>query len=393
MRKLLIILLLAFATTISAIAIQIPESEISENRDGRQLIIRTFTLTTDENPESLIKYDFERDGHMYSFFSIVQEPTEFERRKVHSETVTLESGTGDLAEILRMFDTTISFDDGEYSGTLFLDHTSIRTEAAGYRTRTFTTSTTRTIEGLERNDPSLVPRTTVHNGVTLNLQSIEWIAQGGTIGSSLEPTQFTAIASYSAQTSRRVPDGHITTAIYSGEIASSGISSIIYTVTYVGEPIVIVTEPEPEIETEHEPEAESLYGNEETQGTNAFPLIGYLVIVGLILAVLAFAVATWLHYSKNTKVYSLINDGNEFELIGKLRITAKKLLIDLQSMRSYPPEAAVIEIKASAARKLYGRLIKIQLRDGAATHMIEQAGNGNYIFTVATSTVEGDIPK
>jgi len=381
MRRLIIILITAFAITINAAALHVPDIDVSENRDGRQLIIKTFSLLPSEDPEALIEEPFRREGFDYSFVSIVKYEKLFESKETHSETVTVETASDDLGEILGALDALIPYDDGTYSGKLALDHTTLRTEATGYSTRNYTVSDTKTYEGLDRNDPNFIPRTTVKNGVTLALQNIDWAPQGTAIsGDSLVVTQYMATASYSAGTSRRVADGYVTTAVYSGEIVSSGIDSIVYTVTYIGEPIPS-PEPMPEPEPAQEPEPEP-----EPDNDDSFAAI-LRICAGMLLLILT-AIALYFILRNNTKIYATDSSEDEYELIGKQRISPRELMIDLLGCDRYPEGTAVIAIKRLTARRLFGRIIKIRLRNGSTTHMVEQVGNADYMFSVST-TEEG----
>lgn len=266
MRRILAFLTIAAALSIGASAAFIPDSEVCENRDGRQLIIKEFSLPPADNPEQLIEEPFEREGFAYAYSSIVKEEKPFESRMERSETLTVETESDDLSEILAVLDRTIDYNDGAYSGTLRLDHTTLRTEATGYSTKSYTVSDFKTYEGLERNDPGFIPRTTVKNGVTLTLQNIEWAVQGTAVsGDDITVTKYSATASYSARSSYKAADSYVTTAVYTGEVVSSGIASTVYTVTYIGEPIPEPEEePKPEIElaSEQETEQESEQGSE-----------------------------------------------------------------------------------------------------------------------------------
>ena len=232
MRRIISALIVAAALTISAAAAFIPDSEVCENRDGRQLIVKTYALSPMDNPDALLQDPFDREGYSYTFSSIVKEEKPFENRKTHSETVTVETAKDDLSAILGLLDKTIQYDDGEFAGALSLDHTSLRTEATGYSTKTYTVTDTKTYEGLDRNDPSFIPRSAEKNGVTLALQNIDWSVQGTAMsGDALVASQYTATATYSANASYKAANGYVTTATYAGEVVSKGISSVIYTVT------------------------------------------------------------------------------------------------------------------------------------------------------------------
>lgn len=59
-----------------------------------------------------------------------------------------------LEDILAELKPTIEFDDGISSGTLSLDHSTIKTEAAGYKSSSYTVTATKNYTGLDRNDSS-----------------------------------------------------------------------------------------------------------------------------------------------------------------------------------------------------------------------------------------------
>ena len=291
MRKMLINVLIctlmACMLAGTAIAAYIPENEVCENRDGRQLIIRTYTLAPGDDPTSLNEGRFEREGFSYSCVSIVKEEKPFERREQHNETVTVETRSNDLAAILGELGATMLYDCGEYSAILTLDHTSLHTEATGYSTRSYTITDTKTIEGLDLNDPSYIPRTTVKNGVTLDLQNIDWSVQSTALSDDvLVPSQYMATATYSANSSYRAANGYITTATYTGEIVTRGIESVIYTVTYVGAPI---QPPEPETvpEPQPEPEPEPEPTQEPEPAPAKIPFVKYIICACAILGLLS----------------------------------------------------------------------------------------------------------
>ena len=145
MRRLSILvafLIAAFALTLSAAALQVPDNEVSENRDGQQLIIRTYTLLPNVDPEILIEDPFIRDGYDYSFVSIVKEEHPSETKKTQRETVTIETETDNISDILGVLEVIIPYDDGEYSGTLALKTTMIPTVPRSMRTCTAALTTT-----------------------------------------------------------------------------------------------------------------------------------------------------------------------------------------------------------------------------------------------------------
>ena len=227
---------LAFALSTSAFAMEVPTDTIVQNLNGSQQVIKTYTIAPGADPQQLIEEPFVLEGYRYTFADIVKTDNLAEGTKTHTETVTVETSKDDLDVILEQLAPTIEYDDGCYSGTLSLDHTSLRTEATGYSSRSYTVSDTKTIGLLDRNDMSYVPATTVKNGVTLNLNGVDWQITGtDLVGEVLTPSSWQAVASYSGKAYYKAADGYITTAEYVGEISKSGVESITYTLTYLGE--------------------------------------------------------------------------------------------------------------------------------------------------------------
>ena len=243
MKKAILCVLLTLSMSVSAFALEVPTDTVVQNLNGSQQAIKTYTIPPDQDPATLIEDPFELEGFLYTFANIIKTENPIEESKVHTEVITIETAKKDLSVVLENLEPTIEFDDGNFKGTLALDHTSIVTEAAGYTTKSYTVTETKTIGQLDRNDMSYVPATTVKDGRTLNLANVEWQVTGtDLVGEALMPSSYQAIATYSAKASYNAATGYITTAEYVGEVTHEGIESITYVLTYLGEEII----PEPE---------------------------------------------------------------------------------------------------------------------------------------------------
>ena len=235
MKRLLACLLLAAALVTNACALEVPTDTTVQNLNGSQQLIKTYTLPPGADPQTLIEDPFEQEGWRYTFADIVKEENQVSDRKYHTETVTLETDTKDLGKILEQLAATLDYDDGTYSGVLNLDHTAIRTEAAGYTSQARNVSVTKTIGPLDRNDMSYVPATTVKDGVTLSLSGVDWQVIGtDLVGDDLAPASYQAVATYSGKSYHRVATGYITSANYVGEVSRNDVESVTYKVTYLG---------------------------------------------------------------------------------------------------------------------------------------------------------------
>lgn len=235
MKKLCMCLLLALALSVNALALEVPTDTVVQNLNGSQQLIKTYVLSPDADPQGLIEEPFEQEGYLYTFADIVKEDNHISDTLYHRETVTVETASNDLSEILEQLEPSIDYDDGTYKGTLTLDHTSIHTEASGYETRSSTVTATKTIGPVDRNDMSYVPATTVKNGVTLNLSGVDWQVTGtDLVGDALSPSSYQAVATYSGKTYYKAATGYVTTAAYAGEISRDGVESVTYKVMYLG---------------------------------------------------------------------------------------------------------------------------------------------------------------
>lgn len=173
-----IALALALLCTGSAYALEVPTDTVVQNLNGVQQYIKTYTVEPGTDPQALIEGPFEYEGFLYTFAAITKEENPFEDSQTHRETVTVETAKSDLASVLAALSPSMEFSDGRYSGTLNLDHTTINTVASGYTTKSYTVSATKEIGNLDSNDMSYVPATTVKDGKTIQLQSVDWQVQG-----------------------------------------------------------------------------------------------------------------------------------------------------------------------------------------------------------------------
>lgn len=231
----LLTLALLIVLPMNAFALEVPTETVVQNLNGSQQVVKTYTIAPGDDPQELIEEPFELEGYLYTFADIVKVENHVEDSKQQTETLTVETSKKDLSVILEQLAPTLEYDDGLYSGTLSLDHTSLHTEAAGYASRSSTLSETKTIGPLDRNDMSYVPTTTVKNGVTLNLTNVDWQVIGtDLVGDVLVPSSFQAVATYTGKSYYSAATGYITTAEYVGQVTRDGVESVTYELTYLG---------------------------------------------------------------------------------------------------------------------------------------------------------------
>lgn len=348
---------LCMSLVVSASAASYVADDINyQNLNGQQQAIMVYTLLPDQQPEDLIEQDFEYDGYLYSYSGMTKQEQTFNEEKLHTETVTVNTDSKNLEDILAELKPTIEFDDGTSQGVLSLDHETIKTEAAGYKTSSYTVTATKNYTGLASNDSSLIDPTVVKNGRTLSLSNITWSVEStALVGDALVPATYSAVATYSGSASSTVATGYITTADYTGKVVSSGIASIKYTVTYIGTPIL--------------PEESGL-------NLSASAVCGGLLAIAVLCGGVLFLL---LRFRKNTTVYKSTGEGNEYDKCGNLLLKIRSPELRIDHLKDVPSGMIAIEVAEGTAKKLFGKKISIRYYDRIMTHTVGTV-NGPYWF-------------
>ena len=169
-------------------------------------INKVYQLSLSDDPSGIPTGDFDRNGRHYYLLDMVRKDEVGVDTQPHTETVTMDSDTGDLAEVLKRLDAQmeVTTEDG-HTGTLVLDHTSVKVEVKGYKTSSRSLSATRTYPSLSDADLSLIPTTITDGGKTLTLADVQWASDG---------TYYTATAKYTGSSSSRHATGYTVTASY-----------------------------------------------------------------------------------------------------------------------------------------------------------------------------------
>jgi len=188
-------------------------------------IRKVYQLSLSDDPAGIPTEDFEEYGMTFRFIEMTRKADVGVDTQPLTKTVTTDSDTGDLGEILKQLDPEIEAEteDG-YEGVLKLDYNSVKAEAKGYKTATRSLSASRTYPNLSDADLSLVPKTVTEGGRTLNLADVKW--SGG------EDGYYTATASYTGSVSSRYCTGYTVTADYTGEVAKTSCEIVTYTAIF-----------------------------------------------------------------------------------------------------------------------------------------------------------------
>ena len=201
---------------------------------GVDLLIKTFEVPPYMSAEQLAQQSLERGGIEYTLREVLrgsQANTESARQV--SQTVTISTETDRREDILSLLLDRIEYRAGGYAGWLYLDESSISTEAEGTQNYTRTVNETREFHGLARNDPYLIPKTIEVRGATFQLSGIQWRESNPNDRNST----FSATAAYTGRINVQTTDGFTVTAQYIGQVMRDLPGNVMYTIIY--EPVTI----------------------------------------------------------------------------------------------------------------------------------------------------------
>ena len=233
------------AAAAETVAVCYPTS-ITRSEDGGE-IRKIYDLSPTDDPAGIPRSDFEQDGFRYTLTDLLkQELPEYEERQ-HTETVSLESKSKDMASVLALLPEEREFitDDG-LTGTLTLQLDTVQVEVAGYGSSTKEVQATRSSPNLAGQDTQYIPKTIEDNGRTLTLQSIDWQTDNtaSTDGYALGD-RFTAVATYTGSATSSYVKGYTVTADYTGTVSRIALNKTRYVAIFEGTAIVPV---EPAVE-------------------------------------------------------------------------------------------------------------------------------------------------
>ena len=211
--------------------ISVEEYTYGEAEEPR--INKVYQLSLSDDPSGIPTEDFVRNGRRYYLLDMTRKNEVGVDTKPHIETVTQASSTDDMETILQQLsaELEVTTEDG-YTGTLQLDHTTVKVTVDGYATKTQALSASRNYPNLSEADVSLIPKSIEENGKTLTLADAQWDSTEQIDGVGGIITRYTATASYTGTSSSRYATGYTVTADYTGEVAKPDCDVVTYTAIF-----------------------------------------------------------------------------------------------------------------------------------------------------------------
>ena len=328
--------------------------------NGVPTLTKTFELAPDVDPALLREEPFSQDGYWYRYQRMDKSDQEITDEKEAEETVTVDAPSGELADVIGQFPATRQYSKDGYTGELLLDVQSITVEATGYSTVTDShPHTVRKTYELAYNDRSLVPESVQADGLTLPLTDLSW-SEASNVEDSDVPASWTATATYSktTYTSREVADGYQATATYKGEVAKTGVGSVIYTVTYTGSKIPVLPGLNPDITV------------------SQIAIVTGLVI--LLLLALVFRYIRW-HIAR---VYVYNAERRIHDVVSRQYVRVRTPKIRLAALQGHEETEYTVILRKRLAKRLVGRDIAIETGGEGQHHVVESFVGSDYAFQV-----------
>ena len=324
--------------------------------ENTRQILKTYTLTEGQTPADIPRDSFDRDGWHYTVTDVTEKRTKSTDTQNHTESVSINTSSKDLNVVIKELAPTLDYqsEDG-YCGLLTLDLASVKCDAAGYKNSSYTITATREYPHLSANDVSLIPKSITDNGNTLQLDDVSWEVQRyTTVDYEDIPESYRAVATYTANASKSVVTGYITTANYVGEVSKTQSGDTIYIAYFVGTEIPAAPEPTEPAENK-------------TPLSEQIPIIPILLVLG-VLAALAAGAYAFLSTRRNVKIYR-----DSFRvLMAKDKISAKNPMIDLTPLEF---DNFDIEIDKFSAKSLDGVVVDVRHGSDSLKHKIAYEGN------------------
>jgi len=397
-----------------------PISVVNEPMNGFNAIRKTYSLPPDINPAVISTEDFDMLGQRFTFAYVLQQSTSNETAMEVRQTVTIETRSRDLNDIIPNLESEIWYERDGFAGTLVLDIRSITSEVAGTSRHTSTATRQRTFPHLSSADSSQIPRTITDGGITFHLSNVDWQSNSMSAVDGLPvASSYTANATYTAQVTQTRTTGYTITAEYVGTVFRTTQGTTLFTAVFYGEPIIEIWlggESDPgfgginpvDSETSHtagyaaghavgsdsgsesdsEPESASAAaqtgqpGEPRNQsGESGNGIIIALTVIGTLIALAAcgtggfFLAKHFLGY--NVTVYS-INGPREIVKAGKIKLDLNSpdpaiILDNAVGSSLAKTDRYIIQIVQRAIPKLVGKTISVSLFDKVAFHEVPES--------------------
>lgn len=104
---------------ISAASYLVPVESTQAIVNGEMVLVETYKVPTSMDPNELIKDPFELRGYFFELNSIIKEDFDDAQTKDVTKEYSVAVNSGELADNIGMLPETLSYDEGNWTGTLY----------------------------------------------------------------------------------------------------------------------------------------------------------------------------------------------------------------------------------------------------------------------------------
>ena len=204
------------------------------DEDGDMLIVKSFRLKEEINPEELVETNINRKDHPYKRRDILMKQLKGTTDEIEaSKTITITTDTKDKSVIANQMPSEEFYNEDGYKGQLYIDKASVEVVPGEKQNYSYTLKDVREYTNLDRMDTNSIAKTVNKNGVTLKLNDIDWQPMGSTVNGSGEiVSNYKAIARYSGAAYGTNVKNYTATAQYVGTVTKENPGDYIYSVIY-----------------------------------------------------------------------------------------------------------------------------------------------------------------
>lgn len=212
--------------------------DVQMSADGLT-IKKIYDVPKTTSPDQIPQDDFDRGDMHYTFRDMLRIEMPDIDRKVHTETVTVSSSSDNANDVMALLPKSKAVTTGDgYSGTAYLDVSSISTKVSGTESVSAALRTTREYPNMPNMDMTVIPKTITENGSTLTFSTIDWKSENEeTDNLGTAETRYTATVTYTGTSTSSRTTGYTVTAQYAGEVSHRNNEAMRYIVIYTGAPI------------------------------------------------------------------------------------------------------------------------------------------------------------
>lgn len=213
-------------------------TSITRSEDGTE-IRKFYDLSPEDDPSGIPRSDFEQDGFHYTLTDLLKQELPENESRQHTETVSLESKSKDMASVLALLPQEKEFitEDG-LTGILTLKLDTVNVEVSGYGSSTKEVSVTRSYPNLADQDTANIPKTIQDSGRTLTLQDISWQTDNtANVDGYAMGDRYTAVATYTGSATSSYVKGYTVTADYTGTVSRIALNKTRYVAIFEGTPL------------------------------------------------------------------------------------------------------------------------------------------------------------